>query len=555
MLLGGTIVTLAEGVEGTALAAKDGVVLDVADDASIQKYIGPDTQVVGLVGRTAVPGLSDAHMHLAGLGVRRFGIDLVGTQSLEEVKGKVAKAVENAKPGQWIRGRGWDQNDWPSFRRRRQKFPTARDLDRVAPNNPVVLTRIDGHAIWVNSQAMKLAKVTSRTKAPRGGEIVKRRGRPDGVFVDNAMKLIRDKMPPLGPQELEKAILLGQQECLVAGLTQVQDMGTSVDAIEVMKKLDASGELRVRVYAMHDGHAEDLASVIADGPMTAADDRRLTVRGVKFVMDGALGSRGAALLEPYSDDRKNSGLLLLEPAVFEARVRTVSDAGFQVATHAIGDRANQIVLDVYERVFGAAAPLKRPRVEHAQILTEVDLGRFAKLGIIASMQPTHATSDMEWAERRVGSDRIQGAYAWQSLLTSNATVAFGSDAPVEDISPILGLYAATTRKDQFGFPEEGWLPKERVTAKQALEGFTTGAAWAAFREDSAGRLEPGRVADITVLDKNPLAASEDLLAQTQVMLTVVGGKIEYARQGADAPPPAPEVKTSTTATSTTGATP
>lgn len=556
VLVGGTIVTLADGVEGTALAAKDGVVLDIADDATIQKYIGPDTKVVGLVGRTAVPGLSDAHMHLAGLGVRRFGIDLVGTQSLEEVKAKVAKAVESAEPGQWIRGRGWDQNDWPSFRKRRQKFPSARDLDRVAPKNPVVLTRIDGHAIWVNSQAMKLAGVTARTKPPRGGEIVKSRGRPDGVFVDNAMKLIRDKMPALGAEELEKAILLGQQECLVAGLTQVQDMGTSVESIEVMKKLDAAGDLRLRVYAMHDGDAEDLASVIANGPLLPGEGGHLTVRGVKFYMDGALGSRGAALLEPYSDDRRNSGLLLTEPAVFEARVRTVSDAGFQVATHAIGDRANQIVLDVYERVFGAAAPLKRPRVEHAQILTEVDLARFAKLGVIASMQPTHATSDMEWAEQRVGNERIKGAYAWRTLLTSNATVAFGSDAPVEDISPILGLYAATTRKDQFGFPEEGWTPNERVTAQQALEGFTTGAAWAAFREDEAGRLSPGRTADITVLDKNPLTATEEVLAQTQVMLTIVGGKIAYARAGADAPPPSPEtVKTSTTTTSTTGASP
>ncbi|MEQ9499384.1 MAG: amidohydrolase [Deltaproteobacteria bacterium] len=553
VLVGGQVVTLADGVEGTAIAAKDGVVLDVADDTTIQKYIGPDTKVVGLKGRTAVPGLSDAHMHLAGLGVRRFGIDLVGTQSLEEVKARVAKAVADAKEGQWIRGRGWDQNDWPSFSRRRRKFPSARDLDRVAPNHPVVLTRIDGHAIWVNSKAMKMAGISRRTKTPKGGEIVKRRGRPEGVFIDNAMSLVREKMPPLTTEELERAILLGQRECLVAGLTQVQDMGTDVETIEVMKKLDAAGELKVRAYVMHDGAAEDLAGAIRGGPIVAEGDSRLTVRGVKFYMDGALGSRGAALLEPYDDDRRNKGLLLLEPAVFEARVRTVDAAGFQVATHAIGDRANQIVLDVYERVFGAEAATKRPRVEHAQILTEVDLARFGRLGVLASMQPTHATSDMEWAEQRVGSERIKGAYAWQSLLTSNATVAFGSDAPVEDISPILGLYAATTRKDQFGFPEDGWLPPEKVTARQALEGFTTGAAWAAFREDEAGRLTPGRVADITVLDKNPLTSSEDLLVQTQVMLTIVGGKIEYARAGADAPPAAPEtVKTSTTTTSTTG---
>ena len=552
VLLGGTIVTLDDATEGaTALAAKDGVVLEVGDDDAIRRFIGPDTKVVGLVGRTAVPGLSDAHMHLPGLGVRRFGIDLVGTQSLEEVKAKVARAAKEASPGQWIRGRGWDQNDWPSFRRKRNKFPTARDLDQVAPDNPVVLTRIDGHALWVNSKAMEIAGITRSTKAPHGGQIVTARRRPTGIFVDNAMALVREKMPALSDDEVEKAILLGQKECLAAGLTQVQDMGTELATIQVMRKLDEAGRLRLRVYTMHNGHAEDLSAAFAGGPTVASGEQRLTVRGVKFVLDGALGSRGAALLEPYADDRRNTGLLLLEPAVFEARVRTAAAAGFQVATHAIGDRANRIVLDTYATVFADSAAAARPRVEHAQILAAEDVRRFGELGIIASMQPTHATSDMAWAQQRVGPGRIAGAYAWQSLRTSNATIAFGSDAPVEDISPILGLYAATTRKDQFGFPEEGWTPDQRMTPRQALEAFTAGAAWAAFREDEAGRLTQGRAADITVLDKNPLEVGEDVLPQTQVMLTIIGGRIEYGREGADAPPPPPPlVPTSTTTTAT-----
>lgn len=550
-LVGGTVVTLDDNHTGaTAIALKDGVVLAVGDDSQIQRHIGPDTKVVGLVGRTAVPGLSDAHMHLAGLGIRRSGVDLVGTQSVDDIKQRVAEAVKNAKEGEWILGRGWDQNDWATSRRRRARFPSARDLDKVAPNHPVVLTRIDGHAIWVNSKAMAAAGVTRRTKSPRGGKIIKSRGRPQGIFVDNAIGLIRSKMPPFTPEQMERAILLGQKECLAAGLTHVQDMGASPESIAVMKQLDEAGKLRLRVYVMHDGDAKDLGEVLSDGPIFAEGNQRLTVRGVKFYMDGALGSRGAALFEAYSDDKRNKGLLVTEPDEYEARVRLAAKNGFQVATHAIGDRANRIVLDTYEKVFGAEASAQRPRVEHAQILAVEDIPRFASIGVIASMQPTHATSDMPWAEARVGPDRIKGGYAWQSLLTANATVAAGSDAPVEDISPLLGLYAAVTRQDMFGSPEGGWIPAEKMTPKQALEAFTKGAAWAAFREDEAGTLAPGMAADVTVLDQNPLTAGEIELAQTQVMLTIVGGQIEHAQEGADAPPPSPTTSTATTATAT-----
>lgn len=531
VLSGGTILTLDPALpEATALAAKDGRIVALGDQADVAGWIGPETQVMELDGRVVVPGLVDAHMHLAGLGIRRFGVDLVGTRSIEEVKARVAEAVRLAKPGEWIRGRGWDQNDWEAFRKRGLQFPTARDLDDVAPENPVVLRRIDGHAIWVNSKAIEVAGVTARTRAKPGGQIIKARGRPSGIFVDNAMPLIEDKVPSLTADQLRRALRLAQEECLAAGLTQVHDMGVDLETLRAMEEMDAAGDLRLRVYALHEGNVDDLTPAMERGPIIpeAESPSRLTVRGVKFYIDGALGSRGAALLQPYADDKKSSGLLLLDPAVFEARVRTVSERGFQVATHAIGDRANRLVLDTYARVFGARTGA-RPRVEHAQVVHPEDLPRFGELGVIASMQPTHATSDKDWAERRLGKARLEGAYAWRSLLASNATIAAGSDAPVEDISPILGLYAATTRKDLFGEPAEGWLPQERMSPEQALAAFTQSGAFASFREDQAGQIAVGRFADLTVLDQNPLTAGEELLASTQVMATVIAGRVEFTR--------------------------
>jgi predicted amidohydrolase YtcJ len=365
------------------------------------------------------------------------------------------------------------------------------------------------------------------------------------------MSLITEKMPAPSREQLKKAFLLGQSECIGAGLAQVHDMGIDREALDVLQEMDATGDLRIRVYALLDGSVEDLGALMGDGPPTPKDaSSRLVVRGVKFFIDGALGSRGALLLKPYSDDRKNSGFEVTKPEILEARIRTAAEKGYQVATHAIGDRGNRIVLDIYERVLKEKIREARPRVEHAQIIDPSDIPRFGASGIIASMQPTHATSDMGWAEKRLGKDRLEGAYAWQSLLSRNATIAAGSDAPVEDISPVLGLYAAIVRKDPFGSPEGGWLPQERMTALQAVEAFTTGAAYASFRENEAGRIKKGFAADMTVLDKDPLTASEEDLAGMQVMLTIIGGRVEFAKKGADAPPQPPAVKTSTVGTST-----
>lgn len=544
-LVGGRVITQDTTTStGTAIAIRAGRVLAVGSDAAIAAWIGPSTKVVDLAGRTAVPGLVDAHMHLVGLGKRHLSIDLVGTKSLAEVQRKVAAAVAKAPAGQWVLGRGWDQNDWAG----QKGFPTAADLDAVAKDNPVALRRVDGHAMWTNTAAMMRAKISRRTRPGAGGRIVMRRGIPSGVFIDNAMDLVGKHIPPLSPAQIEQAVLQGQKECLEAGLTGVHDMGLDLESLAVIEALDEQGKLRLRVYAAHDGSAPDLTPALDPGPRLGGPgtDRRLTIRNVKFYADGALGSRGAALLEPYSDDHDNSGLLLTEPAVLEARIRSATEKGFQVSTHAIGDRANAVTLDIYKRVFGGAAWRHRPRIEHAQVVAEADLDRFAPEGVIASMQPTHATSDMPWAEARVGPERIRGAYAWQTLLAKSATVAAGSDAPVEAIAPLLGLYAAVSRKDPQGSPDGGWYADEKMTPAQALAAFTTGAAWASFTEKDLGRLGEGYVADITVLSADPLEAPEAGLLKTQVMLTIIDGEIVYAAPGADAPP-------STVTSTTTGA--
>jgi hypothetical protein len=555
VLVGGAVVTMERSAShpangATAIAIKDGKIARVGSDGEIERWIGPDTKVIGLAGRVAVPGLVDSHMHLEGLGMRRFGVDLVGTASIEEIRAKLRKAIAAAKEGEWIQGRGWDQNDWESFKKKGLKFPTAKDLDDISPKNPVVLTRIDGHAIWVNSKAMEAADVTAKTKTKDGGEIIKIKGKPSGIFIDNAIALISEKMPAPTKEQLRAALLLGQKECLSAGLTQVHNMGVGPLELEVLKELDERGELKLRVYGMLDGTIEDLGGLMGGGPLIPSDaGRRLTVRGVKFFIDGALGSRGALLLEPYSDDKKNSGVSVMQPEVLEARVRSAHALGYQVTTHAIGDRGNRVVLDIYQRVFGGDAARARPRIEHAQVIALEDIPRFGKHSVIASMQPTHATSDMPWAEKRVGKERIAGAYAWRSLMTSGATIAAGSDAPVEDISPVLGLYAAMTRMDEFGSPAGGWRPEERMTPEEALASFTRGGAFASFRENEAGVIREGFAADITVLDRDPLQVTPEELNSVQAVLTIIGGSIEYARQGADAPPidPAKTATTSTTA--------
>ncbi|MBK8011235.1 MAG: amidohydrolase [Deltaproteobacteria bacterium] len=584
----------AASATASAVAVKDGRIVDVGSDEAVRAWIGAETQVVDVGGRAILPGLVDSHVHLVGLGLRRFGVDLVGTRSIDEITARIrdvlvskASSDERASGDErgdgidgtsgtsgtsghgfdettWLRGFGWDQNDWGRGRNSRKPFPTARDLDAISKNIPIVLTRIDGHALWANSKAMRLAGIGRRTKAPPGGEIVRRHGQPTGIFIDSAMALIQGQIPTPSDRDLKDALLLAQKECLTAGLTGVHDMNTDEATLRVLKSMDAEGELRLRVYAYLKGNDPGIGPVLTQGrPVatmatvaTTSETPRLAVRGVKYLLDGALGSRGAALLSPYADERSNRGLLLLTPEQLEAGLQRADAAGFQVAVHAIGDRANRIALDAIERVFGVRGPEARPRIEHAQVVDPSDVPRFAAGGVIASMQPAHATSDMGWAEKRLGPKRIRSAYAWHTLLTANATIAAGSDAPVEDVSPVLGLFSAITRKDLLGTVDEGWYPDERMTPSEAVRAYTTGAAYASFSESDTGQIRKGYRADFTVLDVNPIDATEDELAGAQVQLTIVGGQVEFAREGMLRTPTDDALPASTpsgTTTSTTAA--
>jgi predicted amidohydrolase YtcJ len=565
VLLGGRVHTFdATRPAASAVAIAGAEILAVGDDAAIEALAGPDTRRVELGGRTVVPGLIDAHFHLFGVGASASSLSLVGTRSIDDVKARVAKAVKAAAPGAWIVGRGWDQNDWGTGAR----FPTAKALDEVAGDHPIVLHRVDGHALWANSAAMRAAGVGPNTVDPPGGRVIREGRAPSGVFVDNAMALVEGAIPPPTPSELRKAVFLGEREALRNGLTEIHEMGLGKAELDVLLALDAAGELKLRIYAMVDGSAEDLGQLFAYGPRVPEPTARarVTIRGVKFYLDGALGSRGAALLAPYADDASTSGLLLMDPALYEARVRTAHARGFQVATHAIGDRANRLALDVYERVFGQGLWRARPRIEHAQVFAPADLPRVGGLGVVASMQPLHATSDGPWAARRLGRERMAGAYAWRALLATSATIAAGSDAPVERPSAIDGLVAAIFRQDpealgttpetkvertasgRISIVDDGLVDvptygaEQRVTPQEALRAFTRGAAFASFREKVVGMIEPGRVADLTVLTADPLTADANALARARVDFTIVGGELAFVRAGADRPMPRPSAK-------------
>lgn len=500
----------------------DGRILAVGEAAELgARY--PDAERIDAGDATVVPGLIDAHAHLFGLGQALMQADLVGARSTGEIVERLQGFARDLPEGAWLMGRGWDQNLWPE-----KAFPTAAVLDAAFPDRPVVLERIDGHATWANSAAMRaVERDLSGDWQPEGGLVLREDGRATGVFIDAASRLVYAPAPDPDAAWQDRAMERALSHVAALGMTGVHDMGTGRDALEVMKRFADRGalSLRVRAYAQRgSGLVEDLCR---DGHYSHPSGR-LDMRGVKLMIDGALGSRGAALIEDYSDDPGNRGLLLQTEGDFEASVRQARDCDLQVATHAIGDRGNRIVLDTYRRVLGdAAAADHRWRVEHAQVMAPGDIERFAGLQLIASMQPTHATSDMGWAGERLGEERLVGAYAWRSFVDAGVPLALGSDFPVEYPDPRLGLLAAVSRQDVHGQPPGGWLPDQALTAAEALHGFTAGAAWAAFDEDETGRLAPGLPADFVVLDRDPLTIPPSELDELQVRSTWLDGKPVY----------------------------
>ncbi len=528
VLRNGKIVTMNPAQpEARALAIKGDRILAVGSDEQVQKFIGRSTRVIDLRGKLVVPGLIESHAHMLGIGQAKLMLDLVGTTSEEEIARMVAARAKKAKPGEWILGRGWDQNDWPN-----KRFPTFESLTKAAPNNPVYLTRIDGHAGWANKRAMELAGITRETKDPHGGRLIRdAEGRPTGVFIDRAQGLIIRHIPPLRREQKKRALELAMRECVAVGLTSFHDAGVDREVIELYKELLREGKLPLRLYVMLAGSDQRLLDeYFARGPEIGLGDHRLTIRAIKLIADGALGSRGAALLEDYADDPGNRGLLMLSEDQIFRIAHLALRHGFQVCTHAIGDRANRIVLNAYERAFRANPSVKdhRFRIEHAQILDEADIPRFARMGVIASMQATHCTSDMPWVHDRIGKERArEGAYVWQKLLKTGARIANGSDAPVESINPLWGIYAAITRQDHQGKPPGGWYPDQCMTREQALRSFTLDAAYAAFEEDIKGSLEKGKLADMVVLSKDIMTIPAREILKTRVVMTIIGGKIVY----------------------------
>jgi predicted amidohydrolase YtcJ len=510
-----------------AVAIRGRDIVAVGSNEDVSPRIGSGTRVVDLAGRTVVPGFADSHAHLLGVGYGRLDVDLVGAATFADVVERVARAREGRKPGEWIRGRGWHEGKWTSPPAGAVRgFPTHHALSAVTPENPVVLTRADGHAVLLNAKAMALAGISKQTASPPGGEVIKdAAGNPTGVLVDNAEDLAR--VPERTVDEDRRALDLAMDECAEKGVTSFTDAGASLETIALYKEYAAQGRLRTRLYVM----ARGLSTMKALArPQTGLGGGLLTIRAVKLVADGAMGSRGAALLEPYADDPGNTGLVVTPPEEVLEAARYGLAHGFQVATHAIGDRANRFVLDAYAKAFAEAPLVKDPRfrIEHAQILDEKDIPRFGALGVIASMQGIHCSSDRPWAPTRLGMDRVQeGLYVWRKLLTSGARIVNGTDAPVEDLSPIASFYSSVARKDSSGRPPSGFEPDERMTRDEALRSYTSEAAWAAFEGDVRGRVRAGLRADLVVLSEDILTVLEDEIPKTRVLLTVVDGKVRH----------------------------
>lgn len=509
-----------------AMAVRGGRVAFVGSTREALLLRGASTQVLDLAGRTVIPGMVDAHAHLFGLGTFLRDIDLTDTRSYDAIVSRVAGRVKDVPSGRWIIGRGWDQNKWGDTR-----FPTHDPLSRVTPNNPVVLERIDGHAVLANAAAMKAAGVTAATRDPAGGRIERTgSGEPTGVFVDNAMALIDRIVPPLSHDEMRSATVAAITESNRWGLVGLHDPGEPREVLDVFEELAKEGKFSLRVYAMISDDSAAIEHYFQRGPQSELYDDHLWIRSIKLYADGALGSRGAALLDPYADDPKNNGLLKSTPDHLRDVSTRALQHGFQVATHAIGDRGNRVALDAYQAALDKVPTVDhRFRIEHVQVLDHADIPRFAQLGVIPSMQAVHQTSDMYWAATRLGPSHVLGAYAWRSLLETGVIIPNGSDFPVERVNPLYSFHAAVSRQDEHDWPPGGWYPDQRMTRDEALKSVTIWPAYAGFQERIMGSLTPGKLADFDVLDRDIMVVPASEILGTQVLATYIGGRAVYER--------------------------
>ncbi|HET8761815.1 MAG TPA: amidohydrolase [Gemmatimonadales bacterium] len=507
-----------------AFAVRDGRFVYVGTRDSALAMRGPGTQVVELGNAVVLPGLADAHAHLTDLGFYLQSVDLRGVDSYDEVVRRVAERARSVPAGRWISGYGWDQNRWPG-----KRFPTSAKLDSAVPDHPVLLDRIDGHAVLANQAALKAAGITSQVRDPDGGRIERLPGgAPSGVFVDNAMALVRRAVPAPTAEEIRAALTAGAQDVNRWGLVSIHDMGEPSSNIEQIEALARDGKLPVRAYVMVADDSADLTRYFQRGPQSGLYDGHLWIRGIKLYADGALGSRGAALLAPYADDPGNRGLLVSSEQHLEQRTEEALRHGFQVSTHAIGDRGNRNALDAYEAALKAVPTADaRLRVEHAQVLSPADIPRFATLGVIPSMQASHQTSDMRWAEDRLGPERVKGAYAWRSLLETGVIIPNGTDFPVEQVNPFITFHSAVTRQDSTGYPAGGWYPDQRMTRDEALESMTIWPAHAAFQDSIMGSITTGKYADFTVLSQDIMTVPAEEILHTRVVATYLGGDAVY----------------------------
>jgi predicted amidohydrolase YtcJ len=515
-----------------AVAVRGDKIVFVGSNQDVERYILPSTMVIDLKGQLVLPGLIDAHAHLHSLGDELTSLNITGTRSYQEIINAVAIRIQSTEPGEWVVGGRWDQNDWEE-----RSFPVHDPLSEISPDNPVYLTRIDGNAAFANQKALELAGITKDTPDPVGGFIIrKENGEPTGVLVNRAMNLVSDNIPADSEEQFKQKFLKAVRSCLSVGLTGVHEAGIGPQHIALYKNLIDRGQLNMRVYAMLGEEKDlpldtDLAVYFKENRIEQYGRHLLSVRSIKLFFDGALGSRGAAFFTPYQDDPGNTGLLRITPEYITAISKAALEADMGVNTHCIGIRGNRLCLEAYEKALQEnAKPDHRFRIEHAQIVEKQDVEKFASLGIIPSMQPTHCTSDMYFVEERIGSQRAEGAYAWRWFIDAGLPIPCGSDFPVESNNPLLGIYAAVTRQDPTGWPEGGWHPEQRLTIEEAIKGFTIWAAFAAFQEDVLGSIEKGKYADFTVLDKDILIIPPKEILNTQTIYTIVGGQIRYRAQ-------------------------